>query len=130
MRTMKKLAQSALVLVAMVLTVANSAAPEVKDEVVPTRVEGSLAVELDRCVYPDKGFEVRLPPGKHRALTVASVDSSFVFELKDGDPRLVGAPASIEILPRGRVLDGSYRLTLEEVDGTRTVYVFAIGRPR
>jgi hypothetical protein len=130
MRFLKKLAQLALVLAAMVLTVANSAAPEVKDEVVPTRVEGTLPVELDRCAYPDKGFEVRLPPGKHRSLTVAGVSSTVVFELKEGDQRLVSAPASIEILPRGRVQDGSYRLTLVEADGTRTVYTFAIGRPR
>jgi hypothetical protein len=129
MRFLRVVGQLAVVLAAVVLTVANSAAPEVRSVTLDQRrVEGDLDCEIDCYRYDDKVCEIRLPPGDYASFKVLAPDGSVVQEIAKGDKKLVVAPASIAIFPKGFVPGaGSYRVEIEPLSGKKTVFEVRVG---
>lgn len=101
LRALQRLAELALAGVAVFLTVANTAGPEIRRESVVLEQEGPLRMRLDKRVYTDLPFAVELPGGTYRTLTLYRLGEEKrkrVLLISSGDERLSGDPLRIALL--------------------------------
>jgi hypothetical protein len=101
-RGLRRLCEFALVGAAAFLTVANTAAPEIRRESVVLEQQGPLRMRLDKRVYTDLPFAVELPAGTYRTLTLYRLEKEGkrkrVLLISSGDERMTGDPLRIALL--------------------------------
>lgn len=101
-RGLRRLGELSLAGVAVFLTVANSASPEIRRESVVLEQQGPLRMRLDKRVYTDLPFAVELPTGTYQTLTLYRIkkegERKRVLLLSSGDDRLSGDPLRIPLL--------------------------------
>lgn len=104
LRRLRRLGEFTLAALAVFLTVANSAGPEIRRESVVLEQKGPLRMRLDKRVYTDLPFAVELPAGTYRTLTLYRLrekegkERKRVLLISSGDERLSGDPLRIALL--------------------------------
>lgn len=149
---MRTALQLVVLVLAAMLTLANSAAPGVSFVTEPDMPEGAVPIEVERRVYHDRPLLITLPPGTYSRVRVLRLTPEpqrdaeaptgepgapplpvVVVELAAGAPELrpvlEGDPITIELVDDGerhRGEDVRYRVEVERTDGARGALEFTI----